>query len=196
MLDVTAKHPSVSIRILDSKIPDGSDYVHELFEINGSAGQLKSVVEQLKDHDNIHDVDIMESKKRRVFGSLKTQCPCGKVIASSKCFLTVEEGTPNGAVELTAFGSEKHLRSFLDDLNSMGIKNNVLGWSSKNDSCTLTGRQQQLLQAAFESGYFDFPKKIKLRKLAGNLSVSPSSLVESLKSAEKKILKDHFNSKQ
>ena len=196
MLDVTAKYPSVTIRILDSKIPNGSDYVHELFEINGSAGQLRKVVEELKDGANIHDVDVMASKKGRVFGSLKTQCPCGKVIASSKCFSTVEEGRPDGSVELTTLASEEHLRNLLDDLASKGIKASILGWSSENDSRGLTGRQEQRLRVALESGYFDFPKKIKLRKLAGNLSVSPSSLVETLKSAEKKILKDHFNSKQ
>ncbi len=56
----------------------------------------------------------------------------------------------------------------------------------------LTLRQEEILKMAFELGYFDFPKKIKLDKLSMRLGISPSTLAETLHRAEKHIMIKHF----
>ena len=56
----------------------------------------------------------------------------------------------------------------------------------------LTLRQEEILKMAFELGYFDFPKKIKLDRLSGRLGIAPSTLAEILHRAEKHIMMKHF----
>jgi predicted DNA binding protein len=52
----------------------------------------------------------------------------------------------------------------------------------------LTVRQEQVLVAALESGYFDYPRKVRLSELAKRLNISPSTLDEVLRRAERNVL--------
>lgn len=57
----------------------------------------------------------------------------------------------------------------------------------------LTTRQEEIVRVAFEKGYYDFPKKINIKKLARIFDVSPSTLNEILQRGEKKIMRWYFS---
>ena len=57
----------------------------------------------------------------------------------------------------------------------------------------LTDRQAAALAAAIEIGYFDTPRRASAEDLAAKLGVSPSTAVEHLRKAEKKVLESYLH---
>jgi predicted DNA binding protein len=55
----------------------------------------------------------------------------------------------------------------------------------------LTERQMSALKAAVEMGYFETPRRSSIREVAKRLKVSPSTAVEHLRKAEKKVLESY-----
>jgi predicted DNA binding protein len=58
----------------------------------------------------------------------------------------------------------------------------------------LTERQMKALKAAVELGYFDTPRRASIKDVAAALRVSPSTAVEHLRKAEKKVLENYARS--
>ena len=54
----------------------------------------------------------------------------------------------------------------------------------------LTGKQLETLLLAYKSGYFDSPRRVTLRDLAEMLNLSPSTVKEHLRKAQRKILEE------
>jgi hypothetical protein len=57
----------------------------------------------------------------------------------------------------------------------------------------LTDKQSAALAAAVEMGYFDTPRRASVEDLAAKLGVSPSTAVEHLRKAEKKVLENYLH---
>lgn len=57
----------------------------------------------------------------------------------------------------------------------------------------LTDKQAAALAAAIEIGYFDTPRRASAVDLAAKLGVSPSTAVEHLRKAEKKVLENYLH---
>ncbi len=57
---------------------------------------------------------------------------------------------------------------------------------------SLSPHQREVLKRAYDLGYFSFPRKITLRRLAQQLGVKPSSLSEVLRRAQSKVVYRFF----
>jgi len=57
----------------------------------------------------------------------------------------------------------------------------------------LTPKQENIIINAYKLGYFDYPKRITLKELAKKVEMSPSATLETLRRAEKKIIKWFLN---
>ncbi len=55
----------------------------------------------------------------------------------------------------------------------------------------LTERQMSALKAAVEMGYFETPRRSSIREVAKRLNVSPSTAVEHIRKAERKVLESY-----
>lgn len=62
---------------------------------------------------------------------------------------------------------------------------------SPGDEEGLTEKQAQALKAAVESGYFDTPRRASIKEVAGRMQISPSTAIEHLRKAEKKVLENY-----
>ncbi|MEM0022686.1 MAG: helix-turn-helix domain-containing protein, partial [Archaeoglobaceae archaeon] len=60
------------------------------------------------------------------------------------------------------------------------------------DKESMTFREEEILRTALEKGFFDYPKRIKLEELAKIFNISPSTLSEILRRAQKKVLERYF----
>jgi hypothetical protein len=58
----------------------------------------------------------------------------------------------------------------------------------------LTERQVKTLKTAVDMGYFDTPRRASIKDVAKRLAVSPSTAVEHLRKAEKKVLENYARS--
>lgn len=79
------------------------------------------------------------------------------------------------------------LRRTLDMLKERGIRAETKEVASARHGEMLTPRQREAILAAVKAGYFEFPRKVGLTKLAETLSIKPSTLSEILRRAEDKI---------
>jgi len=58
------------------------------------------------------------------------------------------------------------------------------------DRRKLTARQREVLETAYDMGYFDRPRRANASEIAGELGIDPSTFSEHLAAAEGKILDD------
>jgi len=56
----------------------------------------------------------------------------------------------------------------------------------------LTPKQEEALYYAFVNGYFDYPKRIRIKEIAENLGLAQSTVYEALSKAEKKVLEAYI----
>lgn len=61
------------------------------------------------------------------------------------------------------------------------------------DRIGLTGRQSITLTTAIEMGYFDTPRRASIEDVAKRTGVSPSTAIEHLRKAEKKVLENYVH---
>ncbi|EWG08270.1 MAG: bacterio-opsin activator HTH domain-containing protein [Candidatus Aramenus sulfurataquae] len=83
------------------------------------------------------------------------------------------------------------LREFVDRKIEVKITRVVKAKSQD----VLTARQEQILKIAFEAGFFDYPRKIKIQELAEKLNMSVSNLSEILRRAEKNVISNYLRGK-
>ena len=189
---VTVEFQSV-IRVLDCRsLPDGKG-VQELFEITSSADLSEKIVDYLRQDSYVYDVDIVRADRGRIIGSLKThRCTACKTFAEANCFLSSAATKADGKLEWTVVGNDTMVKALMQGLESNGVTGEVLRISKLEGEAELTARQEEILQIAFEKGYFEFPKKITLRQLAKVLDLSPATLTEILRRGQKRIIEQHF----
>ncbi|HZW85659.1 MAG TPA: helix-turn-helix domain-containing protein, partial [Nitrososphaerales archaeon] len=80
------------------------------------------------------------------------------------------------------------LRQIMTKLAREGIQARIEDVAPLERRATLTGRQKEILAAAVNHGYFEFPRRISLTELSVMVGVKPSTLSEILRSAERRIM--------
>ncbi len=88
--------------------------------------------------------------------------------------------------------SEKDCPRLIKKLEKLGIDFELVYKGRPEDKESITFREEEVLKIALEKGFFDYPKKIKLEELASLLDISPSTLSEILRRAQKKVLEKYF----
>ncbi len=124
--------------------------------------------------------------------SEKDSCGC-RALAKAGCFFSTCEFNPKGALINIITGHNGSLFTFMSSLEEKGFKLLI----KRKRGCSfcldeLTDRQREVVQLAYNRGYFEVPKLISLKELSDEVGVSPSSVDEILKRAEKKILSRYF----
>lgn len=52
----------------------------------------------------------------------------------------------------------------------------------------LTDRQQEVMQTAFDMGYYEVPREVSTEEITGTLELDPSTVAEHLQRAERNVL--------
>jgi len=181
------------IRILDCKASESDEGVTEVFEILTDDEHSDRILDALQQDSYIDTLDIISSKGGRILGTVTThRCTACRTFAVSHCFLVSVSANKDGTVEWVLLGSEDEYKRLLRSLGEQGVEATVTKLTRATGGKSLTSRQEQILQIALEKGYFNYPRSIDLRSLAQLLDVSPPTLSELLRKAQRKILQEHF----
>lgn len=97
---------------------------------------------------------------------------------------------------ITVLGTSTQLRGFLAELQRFKMRYKFLSiedadlcdHSPKSPMEALTPRQREALVAAFQSGYYDIPKRADSAAVAKMLGLGKSTTIEHLRKAEKRLL--------
>jgi predicted DNA binding protein len=182
------------IKFLDC-MPVGESGGRGLISIDATDADIDKIIDDLKQHEAICKVDISPSPDGGVLSSIvTTRCVACQALTGSECFLTRAILTDDGRVEWRLItGEDGSLLDLINKLEKFGCTVELKKSQRLSKRALLTKRQEQIIQIAFEKGYFDLPKKITIDKLAKIFNVSPSTLAEILQRGEKKIMKQYFN---
>ncbi|MEM4566671.1 MAG: helix-turn-helix domain-containing protein [Archaeoglobaceae archaeon] len=87
---------------------------------------------------------------------------------------------------------EKDCARLIKKLEELGVDFELVYKGRPEDKESMTFREEEILRTALEKGFFDYPKRIKLEELAKIFNISPSTLSEILRRAQKKVLERYF----
>jgi predicted DNA binding protein len=74
----------------------------------------------------------------------------------------------------------------MDKLKGLGAE--IISIKQLSEKAPLTENEDEVIRKAFEMGYFDVPRRARIRDIARIIGKSPSTIDETLRRAEKKIL--------
>lgn len=193
---VAEKH-SASVRVIDCR-PSQKEGVQQLVEVDARPEVLNKVVETIQTDKNIREAHITRTKRGRILGVVvaKDSTMC-KIIADVNCFcLTCPlamADKPDGTVDwLLTMPENSSTRKLLRQLNSHGIEAKITRVSRISDPESLTSDQRNVAEHALSSGFYEYPRRVGLQKLSHSLGVSPSTLSERLRRAERKIISSYL----
>jgi predicted DNA binding protein len=130
----------------------------------------------------------------RFLASVDSQsCQTCIVLGGSHCLLDSATSRPDGAIQLKIIAPNgAALTRLVGNLEEAGASVVVEKVSILRTARELTIEQERVLQTAFDLGYFDMPKKIKLDDLARRLNVSKATLDVVLRRAQRKVVASHI----
>jgi predicted DNA binding protein len=96
---------------------------------------------------------------------------------------------------ISILGEQKDLKRFIELVKptSKRIINMTVkraAYEKKDVLSALTDKQRQTVIAAFDHGYYDYPKKITSEELARKINISKGTMMEHLRKAEGRIMRE------
>ncbi|BCU70751.1 helix-turn-helix domain-containing protein [Stygiolobus caldivivus] len=126
-------------------------------------------------------------------GTLRVKSEIGKIL--SKYTIIQGYGIHDSLVWVLVLEGYQELRKLLREFIDSRIDVKVLKVVKAKSKSVITARQEQIVRIALEAGYYDYPRKVTLKKLAEKLNVSLSTLDEILRRAEKNIIETYLREK-
>jgi predicted DNA binding protein len=95
---------------------------------------------------------------------------------------------------LSMMGERKNLADFVEMIKNVGIIRKMAfrraAYQNTDILAVLTDKQREVMIAAFQNGYYDYPKKISSMRLCQKVSISKPTLLQHMRKAEGRILKE------
>jgi predicted DNA binding protein len=183
---------SARVKIVDVKERKG--VVEDFVELSSESLSPEEILSHLRATTGVLSADMTKVDRNRVFGMVSTHsCPICSTFAGLNCFLISADSRDGGKMEWRLLiGGDTDLKELCGRLDANRVKYNILEVSHRVQKKEMTARQEDILRTALDLGYFEFPKRIHLEELADKLGITPATLSEILRRAEKKVLSSHF----
>jgi predicted DNA binding protein len=95
---------------------------------------------------------------------------------------------------LSMMGERKNLADFVEMMRNVGTIRKMsfrrAAYQNTDILAVLTDKQREVMVAAFQNGYYDYPKKISSRQLCQKVNVSKPTLLQHMRKAEGRILNE------
>jgi hypothetical protein len=114
------------------------------------------------------------------------------IINEFRCFFDFPLINEESRMEVPVVGTRENLNKILGFLEG-NFEHRVLSLTNyyvkgKDILSALTGRQYEMLEEAHRRGYYDYPKRTGVRKLAERKKLSHTAVANHLRKAQKKIM--------
>jgi len=172
------------------------DTITFVAEVSRARDQIAS---RLEDSNHVQDVgkvgDSMLLVRKRSCGAM----PIIREHDGHLFGLTYAYGTER-AFEILTFDREA-VRGVVDSLGEMGVAELERITSVPDRPAALSPRQYEIVTAAIEAGYYDWPRRMEAEEIAAQLDITHPTFLEHLRKAERKLLlaalpsrgTDHFD---
>ena len=184
----------VTIKVLRCAPKNGTGG-QSLLRIEGSGTiSEESIVNHVKAVDPASEVSFSRNGSGRFIASVDMHsCQTCRILGDSDCLLDSAVSRPDGGILWNIIAPNgAALTRLVDDLKGNGAQVMVEKVTVLRTARELTVDQEKVLQTAFDLGYYDIPKKIRLEDLAKRLNVSKATLDVMLRRAQRKIVASHI----
>jgi predicted DNA binding protein len=167
-----------------------------LVTIKGDDRILDKILEEIRNHQSVGGVEV----KTREKGSISfivdvVRCKPCEMLIKSKAFMVFPVDIKKGRMKwLLITDDNRTIGEISDKLEEEGYDVKIERITVFEGKNILTERQEEVIQAAFSSGYFDYPKRTGSSKLAIRLGISVSTLSEIMRAAQRRILAEYLRS--
>jgi len=162
--------------------------------IKGDDNILDKMVEEIRTHSSVGRVEVKDRQPGMVSLLVDViRCRACRVLMTSKAFMVFPVDIRKGRMKwLLITDTNKTVGKLLEALEQVDCEVKLERVTILSDKGVLTNRQEEIIQVAFASGYFDFPRKIGSQKLANQLGVSVSTLSEVMRAAQRRIFAEYL----
>jgi predicted DNA binding protein len=180
--------------LMGKPIKNKVSYVSGLHYLVGDEENIKKFARDLKKDKGVKELEL----KGNVFSMLETAKGIPSYHLETNIFFVKPVLSNNDGFEYweIASWSKQYLIKFIEKLEKSKIQLEILKlYNSKLDEIhfpkimpRLTKKQKRAIELAISNGYYKYPRKVNLDKLADEMGIGISTFQEHLRKAENKIL--------
>jgi predicted DNA binding protein len=192
-MSAVSKGSGARVRILDRK-PYGEHGLQDLVEISLEGADQRDVISTIEANPLVEEVAIHSSEGGKLLAVVSTlECLACRTLENSNCFLISAETASEGVLQWTLFVTDREaLKGLIEDLEGYGCQVELDRLRRVKRSELLTERQTEIIRIAYQWGYFDYPRRTTVRSIAKALGISASTLSETLRKGQKKVIEAYF----
>jgi predicted DNA binding protein len=133
--------------------------------IKGDDNILDKMVEEIRTHSSVGRVEVKDRQPGMVSLLVDViRCRACRVLMTSKAFMVFPVDIRKGRMKwLLITDTNKTVGKLLEALEQVDCEVKLERVTILSDKGVLTNRQEEIIQVAFASGYFDFPRKLAAR---------------------------------
>jgi len=186
------KYPELNFHIL-SNFPIGENSGITSFQIRGSS--VKRFSSDFREKLAEKTTQILYEGEDLVILNVREVDPwILNTLVKTELLISYPVLVKEGKIRIEAITNRSKVDKFLTQLNKQDIEAKIerIGYFYK--STLLTQRQNEIVNLAYQSGYFNIPRSISLSEFAKDLNISKSALSETLRRIFKKLASNYLNS--
>jgi predicted DNA binding protein len=158
---------------------NAGDNVHEFYE-------------RLVESDHVHRVERLDSEN---LGVTKASCGAYSAIYGNHGILRRRNHfSDTERVYNILFFDRDDLKAIIDDFRDIGEVTLSSLTQVGSESARLTARQREVIQTAFDLGYYEVPRAASTETVADELGLDSSTVAEHLQRAERNLLSEQLSS--
>ena len=164
--------------------------------MKGSNKMLDSAIEEIREHASVGAIKIKTSQPGSItFIVDVVKCKACEVLMKAKAFMVFPVSINKGRMKwLLITDNNPTVGKIVDDLEKCGCDVRIERVTAFGGKGILTDRQEELVQVALASGFFDFPRKMGSVELAKKLGISVSTLSEIMRATQRRIFSEYLRS--
>jgi predicted DNA binding protein len=189
---------SARIKVLGIKSVEKSGDVAHFVDITTKDVAPGAIQDSLSNSVSVLSTELTNVSDGHLMGVvIAKDCKvCNSLINSdSASFISSAATEADCSMGYKIFLNSEGVPILLNRLSKQRVSYKVEEISPISADYRLTPRQLTILKSAMEMGLYDFPRRITQDELAARIGITPSTLTEILRRAEKKILGDFLGEK-
>lgn len=195
LLPVKTTDPDIRIEVVQCSMLVGSSG-YSMIKITDLSGTHEKQImdDSWKQDSGEYSVSKIGSRQY-ISMVVNNRCRLACIIAESGCFLTSSVPAGDYRSEWTIVGpTSGHIHMLMNRLRDLGYNVEFLSSHSYTTETMLTPKQEDIIRYAYDRGYYDIPKKIKVDDIAKGVGCNKSTANVMLRTAENKIIASYVSS--
>ena len=186
------KYPELTFHIL-SNILIGEELGITSFQIRGPS--VTRFVADFKENLAKSESQILFEGDNLVILNVKEEDPwILNTLVKTELLITYPVLVKDGKIRIGAITNRSKVDRFLIQLKKKDIRAEIQRIGYYYKSTLLTQRQNEIVNLAYQKGFFNIPRNLSLSEFAQDLKISKSALSETLRRIFKKLAHNYLNS--